>query len=664
MAANTRISVTGREAVPFGAKLRATLPPGAAGQWCSISLGLRPGAPWWAKLELTDEARGHVVREVFLGPARIRGCLVRRHTLVHVPRDAYGLVIDLFTASAGLNSGPAPALQLRILTRAQAAASLLWRGWRSIPAALAGSPRGAVGRLRATLGQAPARAGEAPSYATWIALFEPPPTDAAIQAAREWDMQIVVVAGAPEATAASLAAASGQWPPSAPILIQNDADWAAITAPWIVLLEAGEILAPGAIAAFALLHKTAPWAEILTADCDRLDPSGARADPLFKPGPDRLLLASGLPTRGACALRWRNVPASLPRHAAAVRLAFALQNSSSIAHVPKILSHIRPDCRPSELVRQTATLETRQILTAACCPSVTILVPTAGRAAHIAPCIAHLVKVTDYPNYKVKMVLSAMDRARPSVLRALCRSPLVAIEPVRTGAFNYAVVNNAAAATAQSELLLLLNDDVAPINADWLSAMVAHMDDPGVGIVGARLLYGNGRVQHEGVIMGLANLCEHAGRLRAGTDAGPHGIGLLDRQVSAVTGACLLIRAALYRDLGGMDGAYAIALNDVDLCLRAREAGFAVVYCAGAELHHYESLSLGRHYAGPRAARESVEVQRLRRRFAGVIADDPFYSPLASLQPGREWQPAFPPRPHTHAAAEGAVQSVDATPHP
>jgi GT2 family glycosyltransferase len=175
------------------------------------------------------------------------------------------------------------------------------------------------------------------------------------------------------------------------------------------------------------------------------------------------------------------------------------------------------------------------------------------------------------------------------------------------------------------------------------------MEDPRVGIVGARLLYGNGMVQHEGVIMGLANLCEHAGRLRDGRDPGPHGIGLIDREVSAVTGACLLIRSCLYSELGGMDEAYAIALNDVDLCLRAREAGWRVVYCAGAVLHHYESLSLGRHYGGARAGLESVEVQRLRARHAAVIGADPFYSPLASLQPGREWQPAFPPRPHPPA---------------
>ncbi len=195
------------------------------------------------------------------------------------------------------------------------------------------------------------------------------------------------------------------------------------------------------------------------------------------------------------------------------------------------------------------------------------------------------------------------------------------------------------------DFLLLLNDDVAPNVPDWLDLMLAHMQDSRVGIVGARLLYGNGMVQHEGVILGLADLCEHAGRLRDGADPGPHGIGVVCRQVSAVTAACMLVRASLFRDLGGFDEGFAIALNDVDFCLRARRAGWRIVYCAEAVLTHYESLSLGRHYEGARAALERIEVRRLRDRWAAEISADPFYNPQASLDPGREWQPAFCPRP-------------------
>jgi GT2 family glycosyltransferase len=104
------------------------------------------------------------------------------------------------------------------------------------------------------------------------------------------------------------------------------------------------------------------------------------------------------------------------------------------------------------------------------------------------------------------------------------------------------------------------------------------------------------------------------------------------------------VRRELFLSLGGLDEAFAIALNDVDFCLRAGQAGACILLEAGVELYHFESLSLGRHYQGRRSALEALEVRRLRTRWGPVIADDPFYSPLASLEPGREFEPGFPPR--------------------
>jgi hypothetical protein len=119
---------------------------------------------------------------------------------------------------------------------------------------------------------------------------------------------------------------------------------------------------------------------------------------------------------------------------------------------------------------------------------------------------------------------------------------------------------------------------------------------------------------------------------------------LLDREVSAVTAACLLIRADTFRNIGGLDEAFAVALNDVDLCMRLRENSWRIVYAASVVLYHYESLSLGRHYTGDRAALERIEVGLLRSRWGAMIANDPCYNPNASLEPWRIWQPAFPPR--------------------
>jgi hypothetical protein len=106
----------------------------------------------------------------------------------------------------------------------------------------------------------------------------------------------------------------------------------------------------------------------------------------------------------------------------------------------------------------------------------------------------------------------------------------------------------------------------------------------------------------------------------------------------------MLLRRALYENLNGMDEEFSIALNDVDFCLRATASGAAVKLAADVELFHIESRSLGRHYQGARAALEAVEVQRLRAGWPGMIAADPFYNPQASLETGREFQPAFPPR--------------------
>jgi len=585
------------------------LPPEAPGQWCSLRLALPVAGGWWARIELADPARAQIVRSVFLGklhPASGRGAW--RETLLHVPAGAAGGTARIFGAPEDKAE-----IAVRALGRAEAAFRLAWGGWHLLPRCARGSPWGLVGRARAVLGQAPARAGEAPPYSAWIALCEaalPGPPDAP-----GLDIQVVVVGGAGSAPA----------------------DWDGIRARWVVVLGPGEVLAPQALAWFAAAAAANPAATLITADCDRLGADGTRGDPLFLPGADDVLLRTGLPVTGPCAVRW-NAPPALPADAAAVRRALALSNDGGLAHVPRILAHLPHGAPPA---RGTPVRRARD---AAFIPSVTALVPTRARAMHAVACLRRVRAGTAYPRLRIEMLLSAPEQAAPRVLRRLGAVPDVHIRQFPSPDFNYAAINNQAAAAAESDLLLLLNDDVAPIAPGWLDAMVAHMQDPRVGIVGARLLYGNGMVQHEGVIMGLADLCEHAGRLRAGTDPGAHGIGRLTRLVSAVTGACLLIRRSLYRALGGMDEGFAIALNDVDLCLRARQAGWRIVYCAEAELFHYESLSLGRHYGGGRAALESIEVQRLRSRWADMIAGDPCYTPLASLEPGREWQPAFPPR--------------------
>ena len=619
--------------------LRGMLPNGAAGRWCAVRVRGPASGGWWARLELTDEARGQVVRAQFLAAARPGGAGWVRETLVHVPGGAVGLGLRIFSAD-----GARVSVALAVLPRWRAALALLWRGRKLIVPALKGNSLGLAGRLRAMLGQAPARAGDVPPYAAWIALCEarlPAPPAAPVL-----DVQAVILpqdggAAAIDASLASLTTQTLQTP-RAPRVVRDPIDWAACQADWLVVLGAGEVLAPEALAWWAHAIALFPAASCVFGDFDALAADGRRSGPVFLPAPDALLLRSGLPTRGPCMVRRPASLPDMPGDATAVRGVLAAQRSEPLVHVPRILAHCPANTvtAPVGVVMPAVTpVDTEDFA-----PRVVALVPSAARSVHVARCVRALVLATSYQRLWVDVLLAAPAAASDAVVRQLRTIPRVRVREVPRAAFNYAAVNNAGAAGVDEELLLLVNDDVAPLAPEWLHAMVRQMRDPRVGIVGARLLYGNGLVQHEGVIMGLADLCEHAGRLRPAEQGGAHAMGRITRQVSAVTGACMLIRSKLYHDLGGMDEGFAVALNDVDFCLRVRQAGWRIVYCAEAELYHFESLSLGRHYGGARAGLEKLEVLRLRQRWAAEIEDDPFYNPLAALEAGREWQPAFPPR--------------------
>jgi GT2 family glycosyltransferase len=624
--------------------LAADLPQGAAGRWCRLRVEMPSAEGWWAKLEATDQARGQVVREAFFPPG-VRGGAGSRQLLVHIPGTAHALSLVVFSEGT-----PAPDLFLTPLSRWRAACLLLLQGWRKLPYALRGDRTGLAGRIRAMVGQAPARAGQAPPYAVWIDLFDAwGEAERAALAARPVPgatFEVALVAGAsPADEAASRKTLPESWPVR---VVGSAADWILLRADWIVVLAAGEVMAPHAGACFALATARMPDARGFCAEYDVIDAAGRRVRPCLLPPPDAWLLRAGVFPRGAAAFNRVAHAAlwpSLPVDADQARLALARAGSAETLHrLPLILSHC-----PDRTMPETWMQAPDRILSVRA-PMVSFIIPSSCRSRHVLQCLRRLLRLTAYPHFEILLVVASIDpadRIQAATLHAASRLPHVRVVELAMPVFNFAAVNNAAASLAKGELLLLLNDDVVPAEADWLRRMVAHVcaqHGPCADIVGARLLYGNGMVQHAGVIMGLANLCEHAFRLAGRDESGPQGLALLDRRVSAVTAACLLVRRQVFVSLGGLDEAFAIALNDVDFCLRAGQAGACIVLAAGVELYHFESLSLGRHYQGTRSVLEALEVCRLRARWGAVIADDPFYTPLASLEPGREFQPGFPPR--------------------
>jgi len=264
---------------------------------------------------------------------------------------------------------------------------------------------------------------------------------------------------------------------------------------------------------------------------------------------------------------------------------------------------------------------------------VALIVPSTCRGPHVRRCLSAVLADTDYADFVLVLVHAAPDRPdarQRRLIAALAADRRVRPLLLEMPRFNFAAVCNRAVATCEAPLICLLNDDVAPRDPGWLAAMAGHLADPTVGVVGARLLYPDGSLQHAGVALRPDGGAVHAGRFGPGTtaDAG------LTREVAAVTGACLLTRRPLWDRLGGLDIAYPSACNDIDYCLRVRELGHGVVVESGAALTHLESRSFGRHYAPGEAARAAAERARLRRRFPAWFTADPFH-PEPPLPPAQ-----------------------------
>jgi GT2 family glycosyltransferase len=239
-----------------------------------------------------------------------------------------------------------------------------------------------------------------------------------------------------------------------------------------------------------------------------------------------------------------------------------------------------------------------------------------------------------------------LDSHQQAAAERITADPRARVIHLPVAAFNFSHVNNQALDITSGQHLCFVNDDVSPIGPDWLDLMTAHLHDPKVGVVGARLQYPDGSLQHAGIIMGLGGLvAAHAHRHVPSGASGYAWRATLTQEFSAVTGACMLVRRTVFEAAGGFDETYPSAHNDIDFCLRVRDAGNVIVLAAEATLIHHESLTYENHYAGRRTGEERDEIARMRRRWAAFIAADPFYSPNLDLAPGREWCLAFPPRP-------------------
>lgn len=291
---------------------------------------------------------------------------------------------------------------------------------------------------------------------------------------------------------------------------------------------------------------------------------------------------------------------------------------------------------PTPLISDLGEGSNGQILVEACLveiqtsapPSVSVIVPTRNAPILLRNCLDSLLRTRDaYPG-KMQILVIDHENEDPdsvSLIAAMQTQRDVDVLPYR-GPFNWAQMNNLAAVEATGEVLVFLNDDTMAADHAWLSRAVATLSLPGVGVVGARLLYGDGSIQHAGVVTSVEQGAVHEAIGVPGTEGGYLGRNLVLRSAAAVTGACLITSRAAFEKVGGYDPTWPINWNDIIYCLAARKAGWRVVYDPAVCLYHHESKTRG--YQFGQAAQDVLQndLHTLRREWGNYL-NDPFHNP-------------------------------------
>lgn len=447
------------------------------------------------------------------------------------------------------------------------------------------------------------------------------------------------------------------------------------------LLDHDDELRPDALLEMVEAIDKHPGVGLVYSDEDKIDEAGQRFHPYFKPdwNPDLLLSQNYL-----CHLTV--VDTALARSVGGFRAGYegsqdhdlflrcaAQLESTRIHHVPKVLYHWRAISGSTALERGAKdyaaaagvrAVEDHLRRTApgarveelghghyrvhwplpAVLPKVSIIVPTRDRADLLRTCVESVLEKTHYANFEILVVDN--QTSEPDALAYL--DDLRGMERIRVLAFdapfNYSAINNWAVAQAAGEVVCLLNNDIEVISGPWLDELVSQAVRPGTGAVGAMLYYPDRTIQHAGVILGLGGVANH---IYAGQPAGHPGHGaraLVAQNLSAITGACLVTTRAVYQSVGGLDECLQVAFNDIDFCLRLREAGYRNVWTPFAELIHHESASRGRDEFGEKRERFLGEVRYMQSRWGDWLNCDPAYNPNLSLGDINA-SLAFPPRP-------------------
>ncbi|MBN2885765.1 MAG: glycosyltransferase [Chromatiaceae bacterium] len=453
------------------------------------------------------------------------------------------------------------------------------------------------------------------------------------------------------------------------------------TGDFVALLDHDDRLPEHALFWVAVAIDAHPEAGLFYSDEDKLCEAGRRHSPYFKCAFNHeLLLAQNMISHLGVYRR------SLLDHLQGFRLGFegaqdydlALRVSEclereQIVHIPRILYHWRAHANSTALAPEEkhyasergrravyehlARLGLKAEVTAApdwpnynrvrfslpeSRPRVSILVLTRDRADLLSLCIFSILNRSTYENLEILIVDNGS--VEPETLALFSRLQNWGVKILREDApFNFSRLNNRGMRELTGDVVCLLNNDIEILTPDWVEEMLSCALRPDIGCVGARLWYPDERLQHGGVVLGIGGVAGHAHKHLPKHQGGYFGNAVLQREFSAVTAACLMIRRELYEAVGGLDESLEVAFNDIDFCLRVRQAGYRNVWSPYAEMIHHESASRGLETTPEKQQRFAGEVRIMRDKWGDVLDEDPAYSPNLSLE-REDFSLAWPPR--------------------
>ncbi|MCL4392895.1 glycosyltransferase [Patescibacteria group bacterium] len=424
---------------------------------------------------------------------------------------------------------------------------------------------------------------------------------------------------------------------------------------YIALLDDDDLLTRNALAENILLLNLHKGADLIYSDEDKLDNKNKLVEQFFKPDWSKYRFLSNMYTSHLSLYR-----KSIIDEIEGFRSGFEgaqdydlmlrfIEKTNNIYHIPKILYHwikiegstsqkydAKPIASQSSIKALKEYLERNKIKGEVLKdkypglfkinyeildnPKVSIIIPTKDKVKYLKKCISSILKKTIYKNYEIFVVdNNSIEDPTFKYYKELEKYKNIKILYYKKK-FNFSAINNFAVSKTNTDYILFLNNDMQVINKEWLSEMIQYIQKEDVGIVGAKLLYKNGTIQHAGLQIGYGGVAGHIYRfMKDGAIYffDPQGV----REVSGVTGACLLIKKDLFNKIGKFDDKnLKIAFNDVDLCLKVRKLGYKIIYTPYARLYHYESLSRGN-------SLDENEVKFMMKKWNKILKSDPYYNP-------------------------------------